>query len=105
MKEYLRKLVKNNGVARGWLYVVTTLALTLGDDMYEFGQWLVANRDMLLARDLVVLDLPTFTFLAGGKVFLALGAALNTLRAYLDQHLSKTSKNEDTSDTTVTTKS
>lgn len=96
MKEYLRKLLKNNGIARGWLYVITTLALALGDDMFEFGNWLVANREMLISREFSAFDIPTLGFLAGGKIFLAIGAALNTLRAYLDQHLSK-AKNEETS--------
>lgn len=100
MKEYLKRLMRNNGVARGWLYVITTLSLALGDDMFEFGNWLVANRDMLIAREFSAFDIPTFGFLAGGKIFLAIGAALNTLRAYLDQHLSK-AKNEETTNTTA----
>jgi hypothetical protein len=94
MKEYLKRLLRNNGIARGWLYIITALALAIGDDMYEFGRWLVDNREMLIARELSVFDGISLAFLSGGKVFLAIGAALNTLRAYLDQHLSKT-KNED----------
>jgi hypothetical protein len=94
MKEYLKRLLRNNGIARGWLYIITTLALAIGDDMYEFGRWLVDNRETLIARELSVFDGISLAFLSGGKVFLAIGAALNTLRAYLDQHLSK-AKNED----------
>lgn len=102
MKEYLKRLFKNNGVARGWLYVITTLALALGDDAYEFGRWLVEQRDMLIARDVSIVDGFALFFLSGGKIFLAFGAALNTLRAYLDQHLSK--KDEKDTDTVTITR-
>ena len=95
MKEYLKRLFRNNGVARGWLYVITTVAFALGDDAYEFGRWLVEQRDMLITRDVSIVDGFALFFLSGGKILLAVGAALNTLRAYLDQHLSKT-KNEET---------
>ena len=97
MKEYLKRLFKNNGIARGWLYVITTIAFALGDDAYEFGRWLVEQREMLITRDVSIVDGFALFFLSGGKIFLAVGAALNTLRAYLDQHLSK--KDEKDTDT------
>lgn len=89
MKDYLQRLFKNNGVARGWLYVITALALALGDDLYEFGKWLVENRAMLIERPFAWVDPVTMMFLGGGKAILAIGSALMTLRAYLDQHLTK----------------
>jgi hypothetical protein len=102
MKVYLQRLFKNNGVARGWLYVITALALSLGDDAYEFGKWLVDQREMLIAREMSIFDGCALFFLSGGKLFLAAGAALNTLRAYLDQHLSK--KDEKNTDTVTVTR-
>jgi hypothetical protein len=100
MKEYLKRLLRNNSLARGWLYVITAIALALGDDLHEFGNWLVANRDMLIARELSIFDGLSLTVLTSGKLLLAIGSALTTLRAYLDQHLSKTKNEENTTPAT-----
>lgn len=106
MKEYLRKLVKNNGVARGWLYVVNTAATMLAVDLLAFGSWLYTHHGSLrdYQIDWLVDPLLILAFVVGKLLSVAAGVT-NTIRAYLDQHLSKTSKNEDNStDTTVTTK-
>lgn len=104
MKEYFTKLFKNNGVARGWLYIVIALATNLGDDLYAAGQWLVENREMLINRPFSWVDIPTVSAIVCAKVALAAAAAGNTLRAYMDQHLTRTKVNNEENATTVITK-
>lgn len=96
MKEYLKRLFKNNGVARGWLYVVNTAATMLAVDLLAFGAWLYTHHGQL--RDYQIdwlLDTLLVVAFVLGKLLSVAAGITNTLRAYLDQHLSKT-KNEET---------
>lgn len=96
MKDYIKKLFTNNGVARGWLYIIIALAATVGDDLWALGEWLIANRDMLIAREIHwSVDIPIVFSLMGAKLLLAFVSVGNVIRAYLDQHLGD-AKNRET---------
>ena len=96
MKDYLKRLFRNNGIARGWLYVVNTAATMLAVDLLAFGAWLYTHHSQL--RDYQIdwlLDTLLVAAFVIGKLFSVTAGVTNTIRAYLDQHLSKT-KNEET---------
>lgn len=104
MKEYLQRLFKNNGIARGWLYVVNTAATMLAVDLLAFGAWLYTHHNQL--RDYKIdwlLDTLLVAAFVIGKLLSVAAGVTNTIRAYLDQHLSKT-KNEESASTTVITR-
>ncbi len=102
MKEYFKRLFTNNGVARGWLYIIIAFAAVVGDDLWALFEWLVANREMLIAKDIHwVVDLPIAISALTAKALMACVAVGNVIRAYLDQHLSKP-KNENSNTTVIT---
>lgn len=103
MKEYLQRLFKNNGIARGWLYVVNTAATMLAVDLLAFGAWLYTHHNQL--RDYQIdwlLDSLLVAAFVVGKLLSVAAGVTNTLRAYLDQHLSK--KDEKNTDTVTVTR-
>lgn len=95
MRDYLRRLFKNNGLARGGLYIIIALATNLGDDLYQASTWLMDNRDTLLARPFTAVDALAGSALVVSKLVLAIAAAGNVIRAYMDQHLSRTKANNE----------
>jgi len=91
MKDYLKKLFTNNGVARGWLYVIIAFAAAVGDDLWSLAEWLITNRDMLAAKEIHWhIDIPIAISALGAKALMAGVAVGNVIRAYLDQHLART---------------
>lgn len=101
MKDYFRKLFTNNGVARGWLYVIIAFAATVGDDLWALGQWLVENRNMLITHEIHwSVDIPIVLSLGGAKILMAFVAVGNVIRAYIDQHLTRTKANNEENATT-----
>jgi len=101
MKDYFKKLFTNNGVARGWLYVIIAFAAVTGDDLWALAEWLIANRNKLIEREIHwFVDLPIAISAILAKALYACVAVGNVIRAYLDQHLSKT-KNENSNTTTI----
>lgn len=102
MKDYFKKLFTNNGVARGWLYVIIAFAAVTGDDLWALAEWLIANRNKLIEREIHwFVDLPIVVSAILAKALYACVAVGNVIRAYLDQHLSKT-KNENSNTTVIT---
>lgn len=100
MREYIRKLFTNNGIARGWLYVVNTAAAMLAVDLLALGAWLFTHHAAL--RDYKIdwlLDPLLVMAIVVGKLLSVAAGVTNTVRAYLDQHLSK--KDEKNIDTTI----
>lgn len=99
MKDYLKRLMRNNGIARGWLYVINTAATMLAVDLLAFGAWLYTHHGQLrdYQIDWLVDSLLVTAFVLGKLLSVAAGVT-NTVRAYLDQHLSK-SKNEENTTT------
>ena len=96
MKTYFAKLFTNNGVARGWLYVIIAFATAVGDDLWALAEWLIANREMLIAKEIHwPIDLPIAISALGSKALMACVAVGNVMRAYLDQHLTRTKSNDE----------
>lgn len=106
MKEYFKKLFTNNGVARGWLYVIIAFATAVGDDLWALAEWLAANREMLATKEIHWrVDFPIVVSALGAKALMACVAVGNVIRAYLDQNLGRTkTSNENTSDTVTAVK-
>lgn len=105
MKDYFKKLFTNNGVARGWLYVIVAFAAVTGDDFWALAEWLIAHRDKLIERQIHwFVDLPIVLSAVAAKFLYACVAVGNVIRAYLDQHLARTKSNNEENATTVITK-
>lgn len=105
MKDYFRKLFTNNGVARGWLYVIIAFAAAIGDDLWALAEWLIAHREMLIAKEIhPLVDIPIAVSALSAKALMACVAVGNVMRAYLDQHLSKIKTNNETGNTTTITR-
>lgn len=101
MKDYFKKLFTNNGVARGWLYVIIAFAAAVGDDLWALAEWLVVNREMLIAKEIhLTVDIPIAVSAIGAKALYAAVAVGNVIRAYLDQHLTRTKANNEENATT-----
>lgn len=101
MKDYFKQLFTNNGIARGWLYVIIAFATAVGDDLWALAQWLVANREMLAANEIHwFVDLPLVIAAFSAKALMACVAVGNVIRAYLDQHLTRTKANNEENATT-----
>lgn len=102
MKDYFKRLFTNNGVARGWLYVINTAATMLAVDLLAFGGWLYTHHASL--RDYQIdwlVDSLLVAAIVIGKLLSVAAGITNTIRAYLDQHLSK-AKNENSNTTVIT---
>lgn len=101
MKDYFKRLFTNNGVARGWLYIIIAFAAAVGDDLWALAEWLVANREMLISKEIhPIVDIPIAVSALSAKALMACVAVGNVIRAYLDQHLTRTKANNEENATT-----
>lgn len=89
MNDYLHKLLKNNGVARGWLYGSLAFLTSISGDLALLCAWLVVNRDKFVAGNLHAVDYLIGVAFVGRALVSALVQSANAVKAFLDQYLSK----------------
>lgn len=81
---YLSKLFKNNGVARGWLYIINCFAAVITADLVLLASLLAQDPHFLDNTPLIV----CLVFILK-TLFQSILLTSNTMRAYIDQHLSR----------------
>lgn len=92
MKTYIKLLFRNNGIARGWMYLIAAAGGVIVADLGVLGAWLWSNWDFVSENiGNWVLWLVTLVYVA--KTVISAGIqGIVAIRAYLDQHLSKPPK-------------
>lgn len=89
MIKFLASFFKNNGHLRGGLYIMCSVLPILGADLALLCVWLMQHRGKLIDMPVTRIDVLIVLAIIARFVVGYASTGFVTLRAYLDQHLSR----------------
>lgn len=96
MNQWLKDLFKNNGKARGVLYLSISALSVIAADLTSLSAWLLIVRTKLKDYEIDWVDYVIAIVFVAKTLTVAALVSGNTLRAFIDQHLSRETKPKDT---------